>query len=42
MEQTAVSQRAKVKERIIYVDPNDVYDYDENNQQQGESLTPKY
>ena len=42
MEQTAVSQRAKVKERIIYVDPNDVYDYDANNQHQGESLTPKY
>ena len=42
MEQTAVSQRAKVRERIIYVDPNDVYDYDANNQHQGESLTPKY
>lgn len=42
MEQTAVSQIAKVGERIIYIEPNDVYDKDENNLQQGESLTPKY
>ena len=42
MEQTAVSQRAKPDQRIIYVEPNDVYDKEANNSQQGESLTPRY
>ena len=42
MEQTAVSQRANPHQRIIFVEPNDVYDKDANNAQQGESLTPKY
>lgn len=42
MEQTAIGQRAKAYERIIYVEPNDVYDKEANNSQQGESLTPKY
>ena len=42
MEQTAVSQRAKSHQRIIYVEPNDVYDKEANNSQQGESLTPRY
>lgn len=30
------------KQRIIYVEPNDVYDYGSDNKQQNESLTPKY
>ena len=42
MEQTAVSQRPNPHQRIIFVEPNDVYDKDANNAQQGESLTPKY
>ena len=42
MEQTAVSQRAKPDQRIIYIEPNDVYDKEANNSQQGESLTPRY
>ena len=42
MEQTAIAQRAKPDQRIIYVEPNDVYDKEANNSQQGESLTPRY
>ena len=42
MEQTAVAQRAKPDQRIIYIEPNDVYDKEANNSQQGESLTPRY
>ena len=42
MEQTAIGQRANQYQRIIYVEPNDVYDKEANNSQQGESLTPKY
>ena len=42
MEQTAIAQRANPYQRIIYVEPNDVYDKEANNSQQGENLTPKY
>ena len=42
MEQTAIGQIAKAHQRIIYVEPNDVYDKEANNLQQGESLTPRY
>ena len=34
-DQTAVAQRANPKNRIIYVEPNDVYDVDADGRQQG-------
>ena len=42
MEQTAIAQRANPYQRIIYVEPNDVYDKEVKNSQQGENLTPRY
>lgn len=42
MEQTAIAQRANPYQRIIYVEPNDVYDKEAKNSQQGENLTPRY
>ena len=43
MEQIGVGQRAtKVEQRIIFVEPNDVYDKDADNGQGDNSLTPKY
>lgn len=42
MEQIGVGQIAEKEHRLIFVDPNDVYDKDANNAQQGLSLTPKY
>lgn len=41
-EQVGVGQIAKAHQRIIYVEPNDVYDKDAGGVQQGLSLTPKY
>lgn len=41
-EQVGVSEIAKKYQRIIYVEPNDVYDKDAGNAQIGETLTPKY
>ena len=38
----ADTNEIKKQQRIIYVEPNDVYDKEANNSQQGESLTPKY
>ena len=43
MEQIGVGQRAtKPEQRIIFVEPNDVYDKDANNAHGSTSLTPKY
>ena len=42
MEQTAISQRANPNQRIIYVEPNDVFDVGSDNSIQNEQLTPKY
>ena len=43
MEQIGVGQRAtKSEQRIIFVEPNDVFDSDSDNGQRGLSLTPKY
>ena len=36
------SSIAKHRERVIYVEPNDVYDFDTGNKDQGHALTPKY
>lgn len=36
------SSIAKHRERVIYVEPNDVYDFDTGNKEQGHMLTPKY
>ena len=36
------SSIAKHRERVIYVEPNDVYDFDTGNKDQGHTLTPKY
>lgn len=41
MEQVSISQAAKQDQRIIYVEPNDVFDKDVKNES-GKSLTPKY
>lgn len=41
-DQTAVAQRANPKNRIIYVEPNDVYDVDADGRHQGLQFTPKY
>lgn len=43
MEQIGVGQKAtRADQRIIFVEPNDVYDKDANNAQGSLSLTPKY
>ena len=40
--QTSNGQIARQCNRIIYIEPNDVYDRDCGNKQVGETLTPKY
>ena len=43
IEQVGVGQIAtSEQQRIIFVEPNDVYDKDADNAHQGLSLTPKY
>lgn len=42
MADVSVGQLAHHGDRIIYIEPNDVFDKDYGNKQQGESLTPKY